>query len=234
MKLTKNKLRDLIKEVLSEREKDSLILTESEVSLELDRISAMLADTSSKSQLQRVGIMTAENPRGMPSNKQSNMQSMMQFKAALDKKGLDYVSMGGRYGSPENSVFILNPSKLDVIEMGKTFGQAAVIFGQRLKRNYRKGQDSVYFRMDYYQTQPDGEEDPDYGPQEYYLIDSRDMVVADASAQAKEDYYSEIGGKKFYIPFFSDKPEHEMSTEPGAQVFDKESELKSYGIDPES
>ena len=233
MKLTKSMLRDLIKEVISEREKHSLILTESEVSLELDRLSAMLGDTSPKSKLQRVGIMTAENPRGMPSNKQSNMQSMMAFKKALDEKGLDYVSMGGRYGSPENSVFVLNPSKLDIIEMGKQFRQAAVIFGQRLKRNYRQGQDPVYFRMDYYQTQPDGAEDPDYGPQEYYLVDSRDMVVADASAQAKKDYYSEIGGKKFYIPFFSDKPEHEMGTEPGAQVFDRESELRSYGVDPE-
>ena len=54
---------------------------------------------------------------------------------------------------------------------------------------------------------------------------SRDMVVAD---DTRTDYYSEIGGKKFYIPFFSDEPAHTMGNEPGAVAADPESELKSY------
>ena len=231
MKLTRQTLKSMIKEIISEQKSKTMILSEAEGNLDLERVVPMLSDKTSKSKLQRVGILTPENPRGMKSSDESNIVSMQTFKKELDSKGLDYISMGGKYGSPENSVFILNPSKLDVIEMGKKFGQAAVIFGQRLKRNYRQEQDSVYFRLDYYQTNPDGDEEPEYDPQEYYLIDSRDMVVADAGAQAKDDYYSEIGGKKFFIPFFSDKAEHEMGTEPGAQVFDKESELKSYGID---
>ena len=233
MKLTKQTLKNMIREVISENQNNSWLLTEAEVSMELQQITDMLNDTSLKAPLQRVGIMTGENPRGMESSPELNTQALRDFKSALDSKGLKYVSMGGRYGSPENSVIIFNPSKSDVIQLGKEFGQAAVIFGQRLKRNYREGQDSVYFRMDYYQTQPDGDEEPDYDPQEYYLVDSRDMIVADASAQSRDDYYSEIGGKKFYIPFFSSDPSHQMGSEPGAQVFDRESELRSYGIDPE-
>ena len=89
-----------------------------------------------------------------------------------------------------------------------------MIFGQRLLRNYRPDQKSNYFRIDYLQTEPDGLEEPEYGPQEYYLIDSREMIVTD---DTREDYYSEIGGKKFYIPFFSNAPEHQMGEEPGAR-----------------
>ena len=51
------------------------------------------------------------------------------------------------------------------------------------------------------------------------------MVVSD---DTRTDYYSEIGGKKFYIPFFSDEPPHAMGDEPGAVAADPESELKSY------
>ena len=51
------------------------------------------------------------------------------------------------------------------------------------------------------------------------------MVVTD---DTRTDYYSEIGGKKFYIPFFSDAPSQAMGTEPGAVAADRESELKSY------
>ena len=222
MKITKELLSKLINEAIRN---NSMLLSAAEVTLSLDDVMRMLNDDSPRAELQRIGIMTAENPRGVASDSQSNIEMLDDFKRTLDDKGLDYVLMGGKYGSPENSLLILNPNKLDVISFGKKYGQAAVIFGQRLRRNYREGQPSVYFRIDYYQTEPDGEEEPAFGPQEYYLVDSRDMVVTD---DTRTDYYSEIGGKKFYIPFFSDEPSQAMGDEPGAVAADPESELKSY------
>ena len=222
MKITKELLKTLINEAIRQ---NSMILSEVEVKLSLDDVMKALNDSSPRAPLQRIGIMTAENPRGMASDTQSNMAALDDFKKTLDAKGLEYVVMGGKYGSPENSLLILNPNKQDVISFGKKYGQAAVIFGQRLMRNYREGQRSNYFRIDYYQTEPDGDEEPAYGPQEYYLIDSRDMVVSD---DTRTDYYSEIGGKKFYIPFFSSDPSQEMGDEPGAQAADRGSELRSY------
>jgi len=216
MKLTKQILKELIKEAAGELQKNSMLLSEVEVSASVDDLEAQLKDPSRRAKLQRIGIMTPENPRGMASSPELNAQKMAEFKKDLDASGLDYVSMGGKYGGEENSVFILNPSKQDIIDYGKKYKQAAVIFGQRLVRNYRPDQPSVYFRIDYFQTEPDGDKDPDFAPQEYYLIDSRDMIVADAGAQDKADYYSEIGGKKFFIPFFSNEPAHAMSKEPGA------------------
>ena len=222
MKLTKEILKSLVKETLKESKRNSMLLSEAEVSLSVDELISQLQDPNSKAKLQRVGIMTAENPRGMASSPALNAQKMAEFKQDLDASGLDFVSMGGKYGGEENSVFILNPSKQDIIDYGKKYKQAAVIFGQRLVRNFRPDQPTVYFRIDYYQTEPDGSEDPDFAPQEYYLIDSRDMIVADAAAQQRTDYYSEIGGKKFFIPFFSDDPAHAMSDEPGAHAAAKE------------
>ncbi len=223
MKITRELLKELITETMRE---NTMILSEARVDLSLDNIMNMLKDKNPKATLQRVGIMTAENPRGVKSDAQSNMKMLQDFKQTLDRSSLDYVEMGGKkYGSPENSLLILNPTKMDIISFGKKYGQAAVIYGQRLKRNYREGQESQYFRIDYYQTEPDGEKDPDYGPQEYYLVDSRDMVVSD---DTRQDYYSEIGGRKFYIPFFSEAPEHKMGDESGVVASDPESEIKSY------
>ena len=223
MKLTSKILRGIVKEVITENKKSSMLLMEAEVSLTVDEVMAKLNDPNRRAELQRVGIMTSENPRGQQSNLQTNRNGLEEFKRDLDQRGLDFVSLGGMYGNPENSLFILNPTKQDIIDYGKKYGQSAVIFGQRLVRNYRPGQPSIYFRIDYYQTEPDDPKAPPFHPQEYYLVDSRDMMVADASAQQRTDYYSEIGGRKFFIPFFSSDPQHQMSSEPGAQAAVRES-----------
>ena len=118
MKITKQFLKKLISETIRE---NSMILSEAEVSLSLDQVSAMLKDKAPKAKLQRIGIMTAEIPRGVESNPQSNMEAMDSFKQSLDQKDLDYVLMGGKYGSPENSVLIINPTKLDIIAFGKQY-----------------------------------------------------------------------------------------------------------------
>ena len=89
-------------------------------------------------------------------------------------------------------------------------------------RNYRQGQKSVYFRLTYYQTEPDGSDEPAFGPQEYYAVDDRDVVVSGQVAQAAPDLFSAIGGKKFQIPFFnSDDPSLAMGDESGVYSAEK-------------
>ena len=41
---------------------------------------------------------------------------MKNFAGVLDGKGLQYVSIGGKYGNPENS-YIINPTMLDMVEL---------------------------------------------------------------------------------------------------------------------
>ena len=224
--MNKEVLKRLIKETILENRKKSVLLEspylrETEVSLSLSDVLGMLRDPNPRAALQRFGILTAENPRGEASDESSNAQRMSVLRSALDKLGLDYVKLDGKYGGEETSYFVLNLSKQALIDLGKQFGQAAVIGGQKLIRNYREDQPSVYFRLTYYQTEPDGSEDPAYDPQEYYAIDDREVVVAGPEADAKTDYFSAIGGKKFVIPFFSDDEGHEMGDEPAPFPADK-------------
>ena len=60
-----------------------------------------------------------------------------------------------------------------------------------------------------------------YRELEYYAVDDRDVIVSGKVAQAAEDFFSAIDGKKFQIPFFSDEEEHEMSDEPGVYSAEK-------------
>ena len=214
-------LKKLIKEVITENRNGSVLLHEREIQISLDEVMAMLKDTNPRSSLQRFGILTAENPRGEASDGASNETRMTDLRGVLDNAGLDYVKLDGKYGGEETSYFILNMKKQDLIDLGKKYGQAAVIGGEKLIRNYREEQPSVYFRLTYYQTEPDGSEEPAFAPQEYYAIDDRDVVVANEIAQERTDFFSAIDGKKFFIPFFSDEPSEDLGDESGAYSAEK-------------
>ena len=221
-KMNKENLKQMIRQVILESRQKSVLLespflTEKQVQLSLDQVLGMLRDPNPRAELQRVGILTAENPRGESADSTSNAERMGDLRNTLDSAGLDYVELAGKYGGDETSYFVLNIKKQDLIDLGKKYGQAAVIGGEKLIRNYRKGQASVYFRLTYYQTEPDGSDEPAFGPQEYYAVDDRDVVVSGKVAQAAPDLFSAIGGKKFQIPFFnSDDPSLKMCDESGA------------------
>jgi len=219
--MNKEVLKKMIKRVILEnREKSVLLespyLMEKEVHLSLDDVLIMLQDQNPRAALQRVGILTAENPRGEASDKASNAKGMVELRRELDSKGLEYVELSGQYGGPETSYFVLNIDKHDLIYLGKKFGQAAVIGGEKLIRNYRQDQTSVYYKLTYYQTEPDGSDEPKFGPQQYYAVDVREVIVSGKVAQQATDYFSAIEGKKFQIPFFSNDPQHAMGGEEGA------------------
>ena len=214
--MNREQLKAMIKKVILENRKMTILLHEKEIILSLEEVLKKLQDPNPKAELQRFGILTAENPSGESADEASNSQRMTDLKKELDVAKLDYVELAGKYGGEETSYFVLNIIKQDLIDLGKKYGQAAVIGGEKLVRGYREDQPSSYFRITYYQTEPDGSEDPPFGPQEYYAVDDREVVVAGQIAQQRQDYFSAIGGKKFFIPFFDPSPQYQMGAEPGA------------------
>ena len=100
MKLTRKTLKRLIEQVVRE---NTMVLTEEQIGLSFQEFKALLDDKSGKGGLQRLGIMSGENPRGVETSKQQNVQLMKGLSSFLDEKGLQYVSIGGKYGNPENS-----------------------------------------------------------------------------------------------------------------------------------
>jgi len=218
MKLTLGKLRNLIKEVVKE---NRMVIAEEKIELTFEQFKAMLEDKTSTGKLQRLGIMTAENPRGMSSSDEENVELMQDFAQVLDEKGMQYVSIGGKYGNPENSYIIMNPTMLDMVEFGKKYGQAVVIYGQKMRRSTNTPADPIFFRFDYVQTEPDGDDEPPFHPQKYIVKDSQDMIVKTDA----DDLYSELDGTKFKIPFFSDK---KMPDARYATATDVEGEVDAY------
>jgi len=221
MILTRSSLKDLINQVVKENRQPSMILSEAQLDMDFKKFKSLLDDRSKKSKLQRIGIMTSENPRGVEADDEMNVALMKGFAGELDSKGLDYISIGGKYGNPENSYIIINPTMLDMVALGKKYGQAVVIFAQKMRRITDAEVPAVHYRFDYVQTEPDGYEEPAYDAQEYYVKDSRDMVVKTDA----DDYYSELKGTKFSIPFFSDDPSHSKPGERFTTATDVGSEV---------
>ena len=49
---------------------------------------------------------------------------------------------------------------------------------------------------------------PNLGPkaEEYEITEQRDVILSNASIQARQDMFSKIGNQKFVIPFFTNPP----------------------------
>ena len=186
-------LREIINEVKKEK---SVLLPESQQIVEMSGFSRirqiMLGQVPS---VDSIGILTAENPDAIPTPQQ-NRKFMKSLKLRLQDMGSGYTNIGGSFGAPEKSVFIMNVSRDDVVVLGRDFKQEAVIWGQ--KRRTEDGE--PYYRFEYIEV-----ESPDTP------ADVRNVSIASADVQDLEDYYSEKSGRKFVIPFFDPKYEPEKA-----------------------
>lgn len=126
-------------------------------------------------------IITWENPKGIKQSKEINEAAQKKLKEILKTGAHSYVQIKGKYGNLENPVFIMNISKSDAIGIGKDGDQDSIIYG-----TINKPED-ITFEMVYM----DGRK-----PEIRHIWKSLDKDT--------EDYYSEIKGRKFIIPFFDD------------------------------
>ena len=147
-----------------------------------------------------VGILTAENPNAQPLSPAENNALMKDLKSSLQTMQIGYTDIGGSFGSPEKSVFIMNISRDDATMLGEKFGQEAVIWGQKM----RQKADEPFFRFEYIEG--------------YDTIQTRDVSMGGTDIQSKEDYYSEKEGRKFIIPFFDDAHEDSFPSAGGRRI----------------
>ena len=75
---------------------------------------------------QRMGIMTGERPKFHAEHAGENAA----LKEHLQKLGLKHEPIVGHYDSPENSFVIHNPTRAQMYDLGKRFGQESVIFSE--------------------------------------------------------------------------------------------------------
>jgi len=136
--------------------------------------------------IRTMGIITAENPYGKDGTPEYNKEMNEKLKKRLRDLNLGFVKIKGKYGGNENSLFVPNITKDELLSLGNEFNQESVIFGEKFENNNKDG---VRFSM-IYSDHRSGE-----------VIGQRDVFVGMDDA---DDFYSEIKGRKFQIPFFDD------------------------------
>lgn len=148
-----------------------------------------------------LAFITAENPHGQETAKDINRMENQKLETILNNGHWGYQKIKGHYGQSENSFLVRNMSKDDLIKYGQKFNQHSVIFGELFDENDRRG---MKFQM--ISTEPESLGD---------VMGERNIYIGREGAQ---DFYSEIKGRKFQIPFYpvtdiikKDKEEREVT-----------------------
>jgi hypothetical protein len=147
-----------------------------------------------------IGILTAENPNGEQASPEFNREANAKLAQKLQSLNYGFIPIEGRFGGPENSFIIPNMTRQDAVFLGIKFGQEAVIWGKKMSESVGE----PFFRFEYI-------EDSD-------TIQTRDVSLGGTEAQEREDYYSSVKGRKFYIPFFDDAYEGAKPTDGGRRI----------------
>jgi hypothetical protein len=137
-----------------------------------------------------IGIMSAENPMGEKASKEYNDYMQSKLKSVLREKNYGFHEVLGKYGNYENSIIIPNISKNLMMHLCQQFNQESVIWGERVDDKTIK----------FYFINNDGA-----------IADTVEEVFLGIDAQSREDFYTWVKGRKFYIPFF-EKVEKEEET----------------------
>lgn len=157
------------------------------------------------------GIITAENPLGIEDYPDEvNTQRDRDLRSKLAQSNLEYIKVKGKYGNPENSLFLINPAFSDMVKLATEFGQESFIFAT----NSHDGDfsfDAGYYEMDTPESlkrkyKEKLKKDPSYKiiPQPKYKKSiTKDRIINQKDA---DDFFTSIQtlGKKFkfQIPFF--------------------------------
>jgi len=168
-----------------------------------------------------------------------NDAMMAELEGDLQAKGLDYIEVQGEYFGPETSFMVFNMSKDDGIRLGKKYLQDAIVFGQKMKSTNLKDYDSDYQDPDYIGRDPESQmsapaagtpkiyfdfeminlqtnhfsgkyHNNEPSPYDQYKVEeTRNMIVAGANTQARTNLFTQAGGKKFVVPFYSSDSKHD-------------------------
>ena len=130
MKLTKDTIRQLIKEVIKENQEPSMLLTEREKTSKYDRIINALEGKTEG--VDSVGLMSGQNPMAQAVSQQQNTQLKGNLEERIAEMGLDMIRIGGVFAhNPEQSAMILNPSEDQMEVLSREFEQQAFVYGEK-------------------------------------------------------------------------------------------------------
>lgn len=173
---------------LREQIKKMLRLMESNKALDLNEsgaVRALIAMRWLVPNIKTIGFISAENPNGEPATPAYNRKATKDLRTELSDGQWGYQAMKGKYGTEENSFFVRNIRKDDLLRMGSNYKQESVIFGEKF---VDKDYTGMTFQMIYSTPERFGEI---AGEMKVYV--NRDNA---------KDFFSKIKGRKFMIPFY--------------------------------
>ena len=193
MKMTFKGLKSIIREAVLEALKNENLPTEEttlyedtilEDNLQESGFSKILNTLSGgEKSINTVGILTSENPMGKKIPDSENRILRKKLENDLRAMGYGFRKLVGKYGSIENSYFVPNMTKSDVVALGKKYNQDSIIFGNKVESDGKAGMEfSLIFTGD--------NANPTIKTKEFLALDS-----------SEEDFYSLFKGKKFRLGF---------------------------------
>lgn len=153
------------------------------------------------------GIITAENPMAHSFSDEENAKRDQDLRDYLAKNHIEYMKVKGKYGNPENSLFLINPALSDMAKMATAFGQESFIFA----KNSNDGDfsfDAGYYETDAPSSLKSKFSDPEFkgnanSPLKYNKSITKDRIIDQKDA---DDFFTSIQAQgrkfKFQIPFF--------------------------------
>lgn len=164
-------------------------------------------------QIHTFGIMSPDNPQGKQVSPEQNNIARAKLKNSLDHMGFGYVAHTGCYGTVEQSFFIMNIPPADMLILRENYDQQTVIIGEIEHRE--GGKSTTTFKM-----------------VDVYGVQAERIVVVDANTSG-DNYYSEVKGRKFVIPFFDESYSTERLNTKGNEALEAdEDEMESNVTNP--
>ena len=200
MKLTKEKLQQLINEVTSENKKPSMILTEGDKKSKYQKILDILEGQIDT--IDSVGIMSGQNPMVRSVSKIANAKRKEALEKRAKEMGLSYIRIGAMFGYlPEQSLIILDPTQGQMDKLSREFQQWGFVWGEKAFPGTQTGQKFMIFTMQVidYENEMGWYKDP--------KSKATAMVIKHAQLANKETDYSfdPTSKKKFSFPLYKEE-----------------------------
>ena len=214
--MNKEQLKEMIKQVILENRRNSVLLSESFVKPDQKILDDFIASMSNPDGAKSIAIITAENPpvkmkdpkkeedawyfdKVVPQlndkmiESWDNNQKQQELMADLDKAGLTYTSVEGEYFGKENSFIVFNISRSKAMGLGKKYLQDAVVFGKKMKAMNLGKTDPDYTGRD---PEAFPEPSPESGAKYYYHFEMINLQPNHKTAKGynhqPSDPYSEV------------------------------------------
>ena len=200
MKLTKEKLQQLINEVTSENKKPSMILTEGDKKSKYQKILDILEGQIDT--IDSVGIMSGQNPMVRSVSKIANAKRKEALEKRAKEMGLSYIRIGAMFGYlPEQSLIILDPTQGQMDKLSREFQQWGFVWGEKAFPGTETEQKFMIFTMQVidYENEMGWYKDPD--------SKATAMVIKDAQlANAETDFsFDPTSKKKFGLDLYEEE-----------------------------